>query len=84
MQTRMGVAPAALPPLLPPTLARAAPIPYLAWEVSQQLLETRLLYQRRASVQPPLGLAAPRAAVRPCCAPPRQRPASLQVGDMVQ
>lgn len=72
----MGVAPAALP--------TAAPVPYLAWEVSQQLLETRLLYQRRASVQPPLGLAAPRAAVRPCCEPPRQAPASLQVRDMLQ
>lgn len=60
--TGMGLCPPAPP-------AGAAPAPYLAWEVSQQLLDTRSLCQRRASVQPPPGLAVPGAAARLCYEP---------------
>lgn len=46
-------------------LARAVPAPYLAWEVFQQLLETRALQQQRwVSVQPPSSPEGPRVSPR--------------------
>lgn len=46
-------------------LARAVPAPYLAWEVFQQLLDTRALQQQRwVSVQPPTSPEGPRVSPR--------------------